>query len=86
MYGKLLDRNRKLVEARLDDMLKAQRQAVDRGAVLLDPDVGDDELAGLTAVNRPPRRSCARTNPTWRTGRGATGRPASSRRPSGTPG
>ena len=54
MYGKLLDRNRKLVEARLDDMLKAQRQAVDRivhryrqlGAVLLDPDVGDDELRG----------------------------------------
>ena len=52
MYGKLLDRNRKLVEARLDDMLKAQRQAVDRivhryrrlGAVLLDHDVGDDEL------------------------------------------
>ena len=45
MYGKLLDRNRKLVETRLDDMLKAQRQAVDRivhryrqlGAVLLDP-------------------------------------------------
>ena len=25
MYGKLLDRNRKLVEARLDDMLKSQR-------------------------------------------------------------
>ena len=54
MYGKLLDRNRKLVEARLDDMLKAQRQAVDRivhryrqlGAVLLDPDVSDDELRG----------------------------------------
>ena len=52
MYGKLLDRNRKLVEDRLDDMLKAQRHAVDRivqryrrlGAVLLDPDVGDDEL------------------------------------------
>ena len=52
MYGKLLDRNRKLVEARLDDILKAQRQAVDRvvhrcrrlGAVLLDPDVADDEL------------------------------------------
>ena len=52
MYGKLLDRNRKLVEPRLDDMLKAQRQAVDRivhryrrlGAVLLDPAVGDDEL------------------------------------------
>ena len=33
-----------------------------------------------------PRRSCARTSPTWRTGPGATGRPASSRRPSGTPG
>ena len=54
MYGKLLDRNRKLVEARLDDMLKAQRHAVDRivhryrqlGAVLLDRDVGDDELRG----------------------------------------
>ena len=30
MYGKLLDRNRKLVEARLDDVLKAQRHAVDR--------------------------------------------------------
>ena len=51
MYGKLLDRNRKLVEARLDDMLKAQRQAVDRitatavsARVLLDPDVGDDAL------------------------------------------
>ena len=50
MYGKLLDRNRKLVETRLDDMLKAQRQAVDvhryrqLSAVLLDPDVGDDEL------------------------------------------
>ena len=52
MYGKLLDRNRKLVEDRLDDMLKAQRHAVDRivhryhrlGAVLLDPDVGDAEL------------------------------------------
>ena len=52
MYGKLLDRNRKRVEDRLDDMLKAQRHAVDRivhryhrlGAVLLDPDVGDAEL------------------------------------------
>ena len=52
MYGKLLDRNRKLVENRLDDMLKAQRHAVDRivhryhrlGEVLLDPDVGDAEL------------------------------------------
>ena len=29
-YGKLLDRNRKLVEVRLDGMLKTQRQAVDR--------------------------------------------------------
>ena len=52
MYGKLLDRNRKLVEDRFGDMLKAQRHAVDRivqryrrlGAVLLDSDVGDDEL------------------------------------------
>ena len=52
MYGKLLDRNRKRVEDRLDEMLKAQRHAVDRivqryrrlGAVLLDPDVADDEL------------------------------------------
>ena len=47
MYGKLLDRHRTLVEARLDDLLKAQRTATDRivhrsrrlGAVLLDPDV-----------------------------------------------
>ena len=30
MYGKLLDRNRKRVDERLDDMLKAQRHAVDR--------------------------------------------------------
>ena len=30
MYGKLLDRNRKLVEDRLDHMLKVQRHAVDR--------------------------------------------------------
>ena len=52
MYGKLLDRHRTLVEARLDDLLKAQRTATDRivhrsrrlGAVLLDPDVGDAEL------------------------------------------
>ena len=52
MYGKLLDRNRKRVEDRLDEMLKAQRHAVDRivhryhrlGAVLLDPDIGDAEL------------------------------------------
>ena len=52
MYDKLLDRNRKRVEDHLDDMLKAQRHAVDRivqryrrlGTVLLDPDVGDDEL------------------------------------------
>ncbi len=50
--GKLLDRNRKLVEGRLDDMLKAQRQTVDQivqrycrlGAMLLDPDGGDDGL------------------------------------------
>lgn len=30
MYGKLLDRSRKLVEHRLDEKLKAQRHAVDR--------------------------------------------------------
>ena len=59
MYGKLLDRNRKLVELRLDDKLKAQRHAVDRivhryqelGVVLLDPDVHDAELrARLLAI------------------------------------
>ena len=53
MYCKLLDRHRKLVEDRRDDMLKAQRHAVDRivhrypparRGVLLDPDVGDAEL------------------------------------------
>ena len=52
MYGKLLERSRKLVERRLDEKLKAQRHAVDRivqryrdiGAVLLDPGVGDTEL------------------------------------------
>ena len=59
MYGKLLDRNRKLVELRLDDKLKAQRHAVDRivhryrelGVVMLDPDVHDAELrARLLAI------------------------------------
>ena len=80
MYGKLLDRNRKLVDDRLDDMLKAQRHAVDRivhryrrlGAVLLEPDVGD---AGLRArlLSIVPEEQLR-------------GRPASSRRPSGTPG
>ena len=63
MYGKLLDRNRKRVEDRLDDMLKAQRHAVDRivqryrrlraGAVLLDPDVGAE-------VDRAKRAQIAR--------------------------
>ena len=59
MYGKLLDRSRKLVEHRLDEKLKAQRHAVDRivqryhdlATVLLDPAVGDGELrARLLAV------------------------------------
>ena len=60
MYGKLLDRNRKLVDDRLDDMLKAQRHAVDRivhryrrlGAVLLEPDVGDAGLRARLPVHR----------------------------------
>ena len=94
MYGKLLDRIRKLVDERLDGVLKAQRHAVDRivqryrrlGAVLLDPDVGDGRVARPTAVDHAGRCSCTRTSPTWRTGRGATARPASSRRRSGAPG
>ena len=95
MYGKLLDRNRKLVEARLDDMLKAQRQAVDRivhhhrhrqlGAVLLDPDVGDDELRTrlLSTVPEAQLREDQSDLANWTRG---DRRPASSRRPSGTPG
>ncbi len=95
MYGKLLDRNRKLVDERLDGMLKAQRHAVDRIVQRLPPARcraarsrrRRRRVAGPTAVDRPcRRRSCTRTSPTWRTGRGATGRPASSRRLSGTPG
>ena len=70
MYGKLLDRNRKRVEDRLDDMLKAQRHAVDRivhryhrlGAVLLDPDVGDAELRVRLLAAVPKTQSCA---PPW---------------------
>ena len=59
MYGKLLDRSRKLVMHRLDEKLKAQRHGVDRivqryhdlATVLLDPAVGDGELrARLLAV------------------------------------
>ena len=83
MYGKLLDRNRKLVEARLDDMLKAQRQAVDRivhryrrlGAVLLDPDVADDELRARLLSTVTEVQTARGPVTTWRTGRGATGRP-----------
>ena len=92
MYGKLLDRNRKLVETRLDDMLKAQRHAVDRivqryrrlGAVLLPTSATTS--CGPDCCRPCRRRSCTRTSPTWRTGRGATAGPASSRPPSGTPG
>ena len=61
-----LDRHRTLVEARLDDLLKAQRTATDRivhrsrrlGAVLLDPDVGDAELRTrlLSTVPEPQLR------------------------------
>ena len=94
MYGKLLDRNRKLVDERLDGMLKAQRHAVDRivqryrrlGVVLLDPDIGDDELRARLLSTVPEETACKRTSPTWRTGRGATAGPASSRRLSDTPG
>ena len=54
MYAKLLDRNRKQVETRLDEKLKAQRNTVDRvvlryraiGSVLFDSDVDDAELRG----------------------------------------
>ena len=103
MYGKLLDRNRKRVEDRLDDMLKAQRHAVDRivqryrrlGAVLLDPDVADDELRArlLSTVPeaqlRPFRRRVAvgrrRTvpRPLRRGGRAPSPSPPSRRRSSG---
>ena len=52
MYGKLLGRNRKQVEHRLDELLRSQRQSVDQivyryrdlSAVLLDPDVPDNEV------------------------------------------
>ena len=50
------------------------------------PEETDVPLASPTAVPSCRRRRCARTSPTWRIGREATGRPASSRRPSGTPG
>ena len=76
MYGKLLDRNRERVEDRLDDMLKAQRHAVDRivqryrrlGAVLLDPDVGDDELRARMLSTVPEAQSLGpvvRTDSGW---------------------
>ena len=52
MYGKLLERDQKQVQYRLDEKLKAQRHAADRimqhyrdlTAVLLDPDVDDAAL------------------------------------------
>ena len=52
MYGKLLDRNRRMIELQLGERLRAQRRAIDRivhryrrlRAVLLDPDVNDAEL------------------------------------------
>ena len=75
-------------------MLKAQRQAVDRiahgyrrlGAVLLDPDVGDDELRGPTAVNgaEAQLREDQSDLANWDARRPEG--PLSSRQPSGTPG
>ena len=53
MYGKFLNCNRKLVEAHIDDMLKAQRRAGDRIV-----HVGDGRVAGPTArelIARPLR-------------------------------
>ena len=86
MYGKLLDLNRKLVEARLDDMLKAQRRpstgsftATASSARCCSIPTSATTSCGSGCCQPCPRRSCARASPTWRTGRGATGRPASSR-------
>ena len=52
MYGKLLERNRRMIELRLNEKLKAQHRAIDRivhryrrlGVVLPDPDISDAEL------------------------------------------
>ena len=93
MYGKLLDRNRKLVEARLDDMLK-RNATPSTGSFTATTDSARccsilpsaTPSCGPDCCQRCRRRSCARTSPTWRTGRGATARRASSRPPSGTPG
>ena len=82
MYGKLLDRNRKLVEARLDDMLKAQRQAVDRivhryhrlGAVLLDR--GTLRIRSVDAGAGAATLGAHRGRPESPMGRGDTGYPA----------
>ena len=91
---KLLDRNRKRVDERLDDMLKAQRHAVDRivqryrrlGAVLLDPDVGDDELRArlLSIVPEEKLREDQSDLASWT--RGDRKFRSSSRRPSVTSG
>ena len=91
MYGKLLERSRKLVERRLDEKLKTQRHAVDRivqryrdiGAVLLDPGVA------IRSFARGCWQSCRRTNSsrirrTSRAGREATVERASRRRPNDT--
>ena len=73
------------------DMLKAQRQAVDRivrryrrlCAVLLDPDVGDDELRArlLSTVSEAQLREDQSDLANWTRG----DRHASSRRPSRMP-
>ena len=94
MYGKLLDRNRKRVEDRLDDMLKRRSATPSTGSFSATAgsvpccSIPTSSTTGCGPDCCPScrRSSCARTSPTWRTGRGATGRPASSRRPSGTPG
>ena len=91
MYGKLLDRSRKRVDDRLDDILKAQRHAVDRIVQRyrwLGPccSIPTSATTSRGPDCCPPcrRRSCTRTSPTWRTGRGAAAGPASSRPRSGT--
>ena len=83
----------KLVEDRLDDMLKAQRTAIDRrsplpparrGAVLLDPDVGDAELRTRLLSTVPEAQLREDQSDPGELDAGLTARRATSRPPSGT--
>ena len=82
MYGKLLDRNRKRVDERHATPSTGSFNATAGSAPCCSIPTSATTSCAPDCCPSCRRRSCARTSPTWRAGREATERPASSRRPS----